>query len=160
MSIAFVYNTPDNSILETTALPEKVDKTAIIRWLSGNNRMLPAGHVFQVNVFSDQKKDRLTATARFRVTIGREVYVRAERAEGAYEGDHGSYRPQIQLHEIEPWIRYGEDGLTLPVLEVVNKGPVHKWWVLDEDKNPVAKGLPEEDARAIAAYKMPLPKAA
>lgn len=45
-----------------------------------------------------------------------------------------------------------------PTLEAVDKGPVHKWWVVDSYGDAVVKGLSEEDARAIVSGDKAIPE--
>lgn len=39
----------------------------------------------------------------------------------------------------------------------VDKGPVHKWWVVDAEGNAMVKGCNEQEARAYARGDIPLP---
>lgn len=59
---------------------------------------------------------------------------------------------EVRVVPLDDWLN------VTPTLEAVDKGPVHKWWVVDSADNVLAKGLSEDEAKSIAAGRMPIPE--
>lgn len=54
---------------------------------------------------------------------------------------------EVRVMPLEDWLQVTADSTGW---QAVDKGPVHKWWVVDPEGKPVAKGLDEETAKAVA----------
>lgn len=136
--------------IKTRCERRHIDDAMIALW--AQQQMLDVGDTITVQCMNHER-DTVYWQRRYLVAARHNYLQRTENLMGDVK-HQDAFKVRVVPRDEDWWAVTPEPV----VMRAVDKGPVHKWWVVDADGKALAKGLSEEEAKAVAAGDVPAPE--